>query len=181
MKIDEFMPRFDVRARYKIEVQAPPQAVYHALLTCDFSDSLLVRALMSLRSGRLRRPAAGKPLRERLRGTGFVELVSVPDRELVIGVAGKFWRPDGGRCLDLTSDTFQHFDRSGYATAVWNFSLEPLRRGATLLATETRVRCLGAPARRRFKAYWAVVGPFSGLIRKAMLRQVKHAAEISGG
>jgi hypothetical protein len=29
----------------------------------------------------------------------------------------------------------------------------------------------------KFRAYWLLVGPFSGLIRKAMLHQVKRIAE----
>ena len=29
----------------------------------------------------------------------------------------------------------------------------------------------------KFRIYWSLVGPFSGLIRKAMLKQVKTEAE----
>jgi hypothetical protein len=39
------------------------------------------------------------------------------------------------------------------------------------------VLALGNSARRKFRAYWLVVGPFSGLIRKEMLREVKRQAE----
>lgn len=43
------------------------------------------------------RNAEPKDLRQRLEGTGFFILAEVPDQKLVIGVAGRFWRPDGGR------------------------------------------------------------------------------------
>ncbi|MGH9649109.1 MAG: hypothetical protein ACRD3I_01435, partial [Terriglobales bacterium] len=65
----------------------------------------------------------------------------------------------------------------GYAKAMWNFTVERAEEGVTRLATETRVVTYGSSARRKFRAYWLVVGPFSGLIRKEMLRLVKRNAE----
>ena len=50
----------------------------------------------------------------------------------------------------------------------------------TLLATETRVLCLDTASRRRFRLYWTLIGPFSGLIRKDILRSIKRQAEFSG-
>ncbi|TMB67768.1 MAG: hypothetical protein E6J43_07850, partial [Chloroflexi bacterium] len=43
----------------------------------------------------------------------------------------------------------------------------------TRLFTETRVRCLGVPSRRWFRLYWLVIRPFSGLLRRSMLRGIK--------
>jgi hypothetical protein len=46
-----------------------------------------------------------------------------------------------------------------------------------------RLRGLGVPhaltprARRLFRAYWLVVGPFSALIRRRWLKAIAHAAE----
>ena len=60
-------------------------------------------------------PESRPDLPQRLQGTGFVILDDVPGEELLIGVAGKFWRPDGGRCLDLTSGDFGGFSALGYA------------------------------------------------------------------
>jgi len=176
MKIDEVMPEYDVRTQHRVQVRAAPDVVWDALLGTDFSDSFLVRILMSVRSGRLLRSQARKPLRERLAGTGFMELAEAPGQEVVIGVAGRFWRPDGGRCFDLEAGEFPGFSRAGYAKAAWNFALAPAETGC-LLSTETRVKCFGRPALRSFRAYWAVVKPFSGLIRRAILQQVKRAAE----
>lgn len=118
-------------------------------------------------------------LRQRLQGTGFVILEEVPDDEIVIGVAGRFWRPDGGRCMDLTASNFMEFSRPGYAKVAWNFRLsaESPETGITILSTETRIQCFGRSASWKFGAYWSVVGPFSGLIRKAILKQVKAKAE----
>ncbi len=179
MQIDELMPEYDVRTRHRLQVRASPEEVWNALLRTDFSDSFLVRILLSVRSGRVVRRQGSKPLRERLAGTGFLELAEIPRQELVLGVAGRFWRPDGGRCFDVSAGDFPGFRQHGYAKAAWNFAVASHPHGC-LLSTETRVQCFGQSALLNFRAYWAVVRPFSGLIRRVILQQVKRAAESGG-
>jgi hypothetical protein len=175
--IDDFLPDPDFAASYEIRVQAPSPVVYADLLRADFHEHWLVRVLMTLRTGkRPMRHAVPRDLRQRLEGTGFVVLKEIPNEELVIGVVGKFWRPDGGRYLELTPQEFVEFSREGYAKAAWNFRLRAESQQASILSTETRIQCFGA-ALWKFRAYWSVVGPFSGLIRKAILQQVKVKAE----
>ncbi len=119
-----------------------------------------------------------RDLRQRMQGTGFVILEEIPDDELVIGVAGRFWRPDGGRCMDVTAANFVEFSRSGYAKVAWNFKLRAELPGTSILSTETRIQCFGRTALWKFGIYWSLVGPFSGLIRKAILKHVKTKAEF---
>ncbi len=143
-RIDEFLPTHDFNAAYDIRINAPTSVVYACLLRSDFSEAWLVRLLMTVRSGkRLPRNRTPTDLRQRLQGTGFVILAEVPGEELVIGVAGRFWRPDGGRCLGLTADDFAEFSRPGYAKVVWNFKLRAESPESTLLSTETRIKCFG--------------------------------------
>jgi len=179
-RIEEFLPIWDFHATYEIVVNAPRSVVYKSLLHTDFSELWLTRLLMTLRTGkRMPRRRAPGELRQRLQGTGFVMLEEVPDDELVIGVAGRFWRPDGGRCMDLTASNFIAFSQKGYAKAAWNLKLrgESPETETTVLSTETRIQCFGRAALWKFGTYWSLVGPFSGLIRKAILRQVKAEAE----
>ena len=49
----------------------------------------------------------------------------------------------------------------------------------TLLSTETRILCLGPKALKRFRAYWMVIRPFSGIVRKEWLRIAKKMAEAN--
>jgi hypothetical protein len=123
------------------------------------------------------RSPVSSDLRQRFQGRGFVILAEVPNEELVIGVAGRFWRPDGGRCLDLTARDFAGFSRPGYAKVAWNFKLRNDARGGAVLSTETRIKCFGRAALWKFRLYWILVAPFSGLIRRAILKQVKAEAE----
>ena len=178
-RIDEYLTNPDFSARYEIRINAPAPVVYRCLLRSDFSELWLVRLLMTVRSGkRLPRSPLPCDLRQRLQGTGFVILAEGAGQELVLGVAGRFWRPDGGRCTDLTPDEFSEFSHLGYAKAAWNFRLRSDSAETTLLSTETRIKCFGQAALWKFRLYWSLVGPFSGLMRKAILKQVKIAAEL---
>ncbi len=177
-RIDEFLPIYDLSASYEIRIGAPRPVVYQCLLRSDFNKPWLVRLLITIRTGKHPpRNRVPSDLRQRLHGTGFVILAEIPNEEMVIGVAGKFWCPDGGRCLDLTAGDFAAFARAGYAKAAWNFKLRTESSTYTVLSTETRIKCFGRAALWKFRFYWSLVSPFSGLIRKAILKQVKTEAE----
>lgn len=178
-RIDVHLPKYDFSASYKTLINAPRPIVYECFLHSDFSELWLTRLLMTLRTGRrMPRRRVARDLRQRLQGTGFVILEEVPADEIVIGVAGRFWRLDGGRCMDLAGADFVDFSTQGYAKVAWNFRLRSKLPEATTLSTETRIQCIGRAALWKFGIYWSLVGPFSGLIRKAILQQVKSKAEL---
>jgi hypothetical protein len=177
-RIEEFLPIYDVSATYQVRINASPLAVYQCLLDSDFNELWVVRLLMTIRTGkRQSRNRGPDDLPRRLQGTGFVILYDVPGEELVVGVAGKFWRPDGGRYLDLTASDFGEFARPGYAKAAWNFRFRTESSECTVLSTETRIKCFGRAALWKFRLYWSLISPFSGLIRMAILSALKAKAE----
>ena len=95
------------------------------------------------------------------------------------GQAGRFWSPNERAALvsPRTIEEFHGLTDPGVAVAAMNFVVESRASGrGTRLFTETRVRCLGASSRRWFRLYWLVIRPFSGLLRRAMLRGIKAAA-----
>ena len=51
------------------------------------------------------------------------------------------------------------------------------RFGHAKLTTETSVWADDARSRRRFRPYWLAIRPFSGLIRRLWLREIKRRAE----
>ena len=95
----------------------------------------------------------------------------------MFGVVGRFWRPDSGIITGLSAEEVIAFHTEGYAKAVWNFAVVAESERITRVNTETRIQTFGRPARWRFRAYWLVVGPFSGVIRKEMLAMIKRNAE----
>lgn len=179
MKLDELMPRPDVAASYQTRVKASLKRTREAMRDADFSQLPLTRILMGLRKlgwGRQKAEEAASQ-EERLRPAGFISLPTGSENEVLLGVVGRFWRPDSGTVCGLSAEEFIAFEREGFAKAMWNFTVERESESVTCLATETRVLAYGISARRKFRAYWLLVGPFSGLIRKEMLRMVKRKAE----
>lgn len=173
MLLDDFLPVCDVHARYQALFPAPPERVHPLILDLDWSRSPLVRWLVLLRglgSAKIKLTQTNPP------GSGFTLLGEEPGRELVVGMVGRFWLPTAEVCR-VSPDEFVGFARPGYAKMAMNFLTEPMPGGACLLSTETRVMCLGPRARRYFRLYWSLIGPFSGLIRKEALRLVRRQLE----
>jgi hypothetical protein len=182
MLLDTILPDYDVREYHARDVHAPVAQVYAVLRGADIGASPIVRGLFMLRGlALLLQPHAGRPRRQPLTledflQTGFVLLGERPDEELVLGLIGRFWTPGGG-IHRIPAAQFQAFAEPGYAKAVWNFAPRPSAHEAVHLSTETRVQCLDAASRRRFRRYWTLIGPWSGLIRREMLRTISRAAE----
>ncbi|MFY9557086.1 MAG: hypothetical protein WAV20_19515 [Blastocatellia bacterium] len=179
--IEEFMPICDATEFHQTTVRASIQTVYETLRTADLGGSPVVRLLLRLRQlptlffgGRSR----SMPLNfDALVRGGFILLGENPPNEIALGIVGRFWTMSGSRCR-LTAGEFRQFNQPGYARAVWNFSLVEEGAQVTRLATETRVQCLDDSSRRRFRVYWSVIAPFSGLIRREVLRTIRKRAEL---
>src|SRR5712692_11290854 len=148
--LDIHMPAFDFGHRHAIVVAAPPAKVAEAAETYSLATdgSAFVRLLFRLRgltppSGTLR--AAGRAM-------GFTVLAEEPGKELVLGVAGRFWALDERANLISPPDAraFAGFSRAGHAKAAMSLRFDPLDDGRTRLGTETRVKCVDAAAYRRF-------------------------------
>src|SRR5438132_3393356 len=181
--IDRFMPEFDVSEHHLIRVQAPAERTYTAARDLDLARSAVVRSLSALRgiSGLVRRrpPHRRSMTFDDLVQAGFVWLADEAPTEMVLGVAGTFWRPSGG-VVRMAAAEFEPFDREGCAKAAWNFHVVPVDEGTSIVTTETRVRVPDDESRRRFMLYWAAIGPFSGVIRRQALGLVRNAAEGRG-
>ena len=139
---------------------------------------LLVRSMPSLLLGRRRAPREALTLTRIVQG-GFVPLGEQAPRELVLGAIGQFWRPTAPR-KTVDAAGFVAFAEPGYAKVAWDFRLAE-EGGGTRLTTETRIACTDAASRRRFRLYWRVVRPFSGLLRLALLRAVAREVTRSAG
>jgi hypothetical protein len=170
MLIDEFLPEYDFSETHNIEIEATATNVFRVLNEVDLCESAIVRWLFRLRG----MPTKRVTLRE-LRKTHFEMLGESENRELLLGLAGKFWTPTGN-LQKIDSNNFRQFREKGFAKAVWNFSLDETK-GETLLTTETRIKCTDAESRRKFGFYWTFIQPFSGIVRKEMLKLVKQKAE----
>lgn len=172
MLIDEFLSEYDFVETHDITIHARPAEIYRAANEVDFSESFVIRWLF-----RLRGLSTGKVTLDSLRSSRFQILGETINRELVLGIVGRFWTPNG-ELKKIDADSFKKFDAAGYAKAAWNFSVAPDGED-TRLTTETRIKCTDDGSRRSFGFYWTFIRPFSGLIRMEMLRLIKGKAEAT--
>jgi hypothetical protein len=170
MLIDEFLPEHDFIETHSISIHSDAANVYRIANEIDFSYSFIIRSLMYLRG----MPGGSLRIRD-LNRYKFEMLGTTVNKEMVIGLIGKFWTLGGG-LQTIDAKRFRSFDRTGFAKAVWNFSLDA-DGDRTRLTTETRIKCLDPESRRSFGRYWMFIQPFSGLIRIEMLKTIKRKAE----
>jgi hypothetical protein len=152
--VADWLPECDFSSRHERVVAAEPEPAFAALLAAP--PDRLVRTLMRLRGMR-----AAPTLDAFFSGHGFEVLARTPT-ELVVGASGRPWR---------LTERLRRFEdaQPGTVRLAADFRAEPVPVG-TLLSTETRVSGTNAAARKAFRRYWRVVGPFSGLIRRRWLR-----------
>jgi hypothetical protein len=178
--IDRFLPDYDVVEHHEMPVDAPVWRTYRAVKDLDLARSPIVLALLALRGIPHLFTGAVKPSRrlglDEIVRSGFVVLGEEPGREIVLGVVGRFWRPTSA-IHRIEPGEFAGFDAPGFAKAAWNFLVTDRAASGATVMTETRIACTDTEARRRFTRYWRLVGPFSALIRRALLRSIKRDAE----
>jgi hypothetical protein len=179
--LDDFLPEYDVSEFHETHVAAAPQAVIataHRMTPREFPlfvNLMRIRGLPALISGRVSLDL-DVPAFESFRRLGFTQLADGPD-EVVFGTVGHFWRV---RSIPqpLPAEEFAAFAEPGFAKGAFNICAEPAH-GGTRLSTETRVQGTDARARARFRRYWWVVMPWSALIRRELLRNIRRRAEAA--
>ena len=142
-----------------------PERALAAARETRLEDAPLVKALvLAARASRARRGSFW----DALRADGFQQL---GDDTVVL--VGKPWILGGGR---RAVDDFVAFAEPGCAKMAIDLRAEPDGDGSRL-ETETRVFLTDLASRRRFAAYWLVVRPFSGLMRRSWFRAARRRAE----
>jgi hypothetical protein len=178
--LDRWLPEWEFDERHETVIAAPAERVDRAMREISLFDIPVARALWALRSlGRGGRGPARPFIEQMGREAGVLVVEDRPGEELVVGLAGQFWKVRGGYAPRFAGAAdFDAYDRPDSCKAVMNFRLEP-EGGATRLSTVTRVQVPDPAARRKFARYWRLIRPFSGLIRILMLREIKKRAEAA--
>lgn len=175
-----YLPQFQFSEEHSRHVPAAPARVLDAAARPEVVDDPVARGLIALRElpGRLAvRLGMASALRDRppFGLADFTPLGRDGDREIAFGLAGRFWQADYGLVALYDAAAFAALDARGLAKLVLHFTAEP-EGGGTRLTTRTRIWCGDAAAQRRFTAYWLLIRPASGLIRRRLLRRVHDAA-----
>ncbi len=159
--IDRFLPEWDVNELHETVLDVPPEQALAAVLAAPAAPGA-VRLLF-----RLRGLGTAGSIESFLHGLGLEPLAREAG-EVVFGGAGRPWRPRG------TISSFENAAAGG-VRMVANFLAEPLPDGRTRLSTETRIAAVDDDARRAFRRYWRLVGPFSALIRRRWLAAARRS------
>jgi hypothetical protein len=182
-ELDRFVPVFQFSERHTIEIAAPAERAYRAMLDVTPEEVASYRVLTWLRTGgqsgpeSIMNPPAAKPLIDTAVRTSFRKLAEVPNSEFVFG--GFVSAPPGARARAWTGESYAALNEEepGFAKVAMNFRIEPQGPDACVLSTETRVYATDAATRRAFKVYWRTIYPGSALIRLSWLRAIKRRAE----
>ncbi|HEU0024620.1 MAG TPA: hypothetical protein VFQ12_08315 [Thermoleophilaceae bacterium] len=179
MILDEQLPGWDVRERHSVRIRTSPEQALAAARAVTTREVPLLVGLMAVRSlpaslARRQLRRLDRPVLQGFARIGFAAL-GHSDRELAHGGVGRFWQPSGG-LLSVPAEEFATFDEPGYVKAGFDFRVEPDGDGC-ILSTETRVLATDDGARRKFRLYWLLIRPGSGLIRRDWLRAIRARAE----
>jgi uncharacterized protein YndB with AHSA1/START domain len=170
--LDQALPRWERRERHGRRIDAPPEAVWAALVALKAEDVPVTRLLFRLRGVVGGGPDPRIPLVEAM---PLTRLAADEPRELVLGMVGKFWGSSAPAHPPADLAAYAAFDEPGWAKAAMNFTLTP-ERGGTRLDTETRVATTDERMRRLVGLYWMGIRAGSGLMRHDLLRGIDKAA-----
>jgi hypothetical protein len=179
--MERLMPQYQFTEKHQLLTPAQPGALLDAVLQPGVSEDPWARRFIQLRElpDRLRGALGGRSRLATQAPFGidnFTLLGRDGDREIALGLVGKFWQADYGQVRMAGPDQFANFNEPGFAKLVLNFSTRPAAEGGTWLHSETRVFCNDHASLRRFTPYWWLIRPVSGLIRHRLLARVRNAA-----
>jgi hypothetical protein len=184
--IEGIVPETEFRDVISVTVNAEPAAILDALHGVTVDDMPLAKAMGTLRylpARLLGRPgvesAAGEPFMESLLKNGTVVLAEDPEREVVVGSAGKYHQLLDQEPRPFTSaEEFRAFSDPDFQKLVMSLRVEPTGTpGLNRLILEHRTQPLSEASRRRFRRYWRVIKPTGAFVTRQLLWAAKRRAE----
>lgn len=169
----KYLPTFDFSKTESTLINCPEEKIFPFIQKLEFKNSKVIYWLFKLRGI----PVPESLTLEGLEKLGFIKLEFVENRELILGLVGKFWTIKG-QLKKMNPQQFVSFSDSEFAKTTWNFKLNKTKNeNQTEVSTETRILCTDSKNRRKLKLYWSIIQPFSSLIRKEILKSVKYNSE----
>jgi hypothetical protein len=168
MLIDKYLPFYHFREFHSIKLHGFFDGIYQSMLQTDFGNSRLIKMLFKIRGMGASTYSIG-----RLPDLGFIKLHEEPGKEILFGRVTD--SPTFSTCqADMSAEEF--IKRSGPSDikAVISFKLQQVYNAQHIISTETRVWCGSKALKSKFGLYWFFIKPFSQLIRKSMLRQMRR-------
>ncbi len=166
--IDKYLRHYTFNEYHEIVVDSPIENAFNVATDFDLSKSRTIAWLFKIRG----LPTKRLNLKDFIDDMGFTNLERNAPYENLIG----FW----ARLKIAPVPDYENFINnsiSPWIKVVWNFQCVALGENKTRVSTETRVLCVAPFTRITFRLYWLIIKPFSGLIRKKMLKIIKEDSE----
>ena len=168
--INKYLPKYTFKEFHEIVVNSHIENVYYVAKDFDLSKSKIITILFKIRG----LPTKRLNLQNFIDDIGFTNLEENYPYESLVG----FW----ARVKIAKIPSYEDFvddSISSWIKVVWNFQFEKLEKDKTKVSTETRVLCVAPITKLTFGLYWCIIKPFSGLIRKRMLKIIKDDSEAT--
>lgn len=170
--MDLHLPLHQFSETHSVDIPVEPARAMREVLAWRPEHDSLFRYAIGVRELPMRLLRRRGPRPAAFGMDNFTLIARDGDREVVYGLAGKLWQTDFGQARVADADSFGQFNEPGTVKLGVGFVCELLPSGLTRITTETRVHCLDAEALGRFRPYWYLIRPVSGLIRRRMLRAI---------
>jgi hypothetical protein len=108
-------------------------------------------------------------LRSSPEAPGFQLLAEEPGREFAVGAIGKVWRTEIPFVHPGNAEDFLTFAEPGHVKVAWAIRVLPEGERDSRLEFELRVDATDRESWRKFERYFALIGPVSHFIRRALL------------
>ena len=171
--IDSYLPRFQFSEIHSCRIAAEPASILEAVAAYKPEDDRFSRAMIGLREVPARRRGS-EPF-----GMRNFTLLERTELALVYGLVGQFWQADYGLRKIADGPAFKAFGEAGVPRLALGFEIVPETEGIHRFTTQTRVFCPDDFSRRKFRPYWLLIRPVSGLIRRRILASIRKAAEAT--
>jgi len=188
--LEGIVPEREFRDVISVTVNATPAAIFEALSKVTANEMPVAKAMGTIRylPGRIlgrRNVEAGsaEPFMGVLLKTGTVVLAQEPDRELVVGSAGKYHQLLDQEPEPFTSaEEFHAFASPECQKLAMSIRVEATGTpGLNRLVLEHRTQALSEASGRRFRRYWRVIKPTGAFATKQLLWAIKRRAERGAG
>ena len=195
--VETLLPVYDVSDSVALVVDAGARATWDALLSTDLIEvgrrKPLIAMLGAMRMlpdvvwqalhGERSRPPERMRLRDladvSMAAGGWTLLGERPEREIALGLVGKFWRPVI-EFVDVDADRFADFEEPGYAKTIYSLSVSAIDDRRTLLSGLMRTATTDERSRVWFRRYWTFgVGSGAHALVNGLLEVVREHAEAS--
>lgn len=180
--LDRLIPTPRLLQVDRVDLTAPPERVWERVRHGELGASPITNALFALRTLPARvRGEAAEPLllhlddfRSTSEKPGFQILFDDPPREVAVGAIGKVWQLDIPFEHVGSAAEFAAFARPEFIKVAWSLRLSARGDHDTRVELELRVDATDDAAWKKFRPYFALIGPFSHLIRRILLGSLER-------